>query len=164
MDQGRDIFREQGEIGAGDAITGLLPGLVAHLFQRGRARLAKASRSPSSAGSVQQFGQEHVQIARRAQPAGQNLGAAAQIAQPFLAEFLAKGLQRHFQPPERDPQLMQAFDRTAGAQGGGIGRHLGQAIRQGGAKRIFRTHVAVDAGGTRLDRLGRAQTSWRASE
>ena len=89
--QARDIIGEQREIGARDAIAGLLPGRVARVFQPRARKAAEASRSPAFGGRVQQLADKHIQVARRAQPAGQNLGAAAQFLQPFLPEFLAEG-------------------------------------------------------------------------
>ena len=134
----------------------LLPGLVAHLFHAG-AQADEGFAVAFLGGHVQKLREKDIQVARRTQAAGQNLGAAAQIAQPVLLEFLAEGLEHDFQPPQGDAQLMQAFHRTARAQGRDIGRHLRQAIRQSGAESVFRTHAAADAGGPRLDRLGGAQ-------
>jgi hypothetical protein len=105
----------------------------------------------------QQFADEHVQVARRRQSPGQDLGAAAQTLEPALVELPAEGAQCHFQPAERHPQLVQAFFGTAHAQGGGIGGDLRQAIRQGGAERFLGPHRRRHIGGDRLDRLSQAQ-------
>ncbi len=141
----------------GDAVARFLPGLVAHVFHAD-AQAEEGVAFILFGRRIQKLGEKNIQVAGGSQPAGKNLGATAQIAQPILLEFLAKGLEHHFQPPERHAQLMQALDRAAGAQDGDIGGQLRQAVRQSGAKHIFRAHGAIDAGRMRLDRLGGAQT------
>jgi len=94
-------------------------------------------------GQPAEPGQQHVQVAHRAEGTAQPAQLGAQAIRPFGVQQRAGGLQRGSHPAHRDAQLVHVLDVGAGACAGVVLQQRAQPGVQGDPDVVHRRVLGV---------------------
>src|SRR5262245_12830049 len=138
----RHIVEKDGELGAGDAGNSLLPGERTR-FLRPLAQACIGLASTACIGRfVEQFAEEHVEVARRRDRVCESLGSLPQLLERGRAKLLAESVECDMKAAEAYPHLVQRFDFARLKYGWRVSSHLREALENCDAEGLLHGHLA----------------------